>query len=132
MASRERFFLFVDTLEYLHKGGRIGGAATLFGTIMQIKPILTILDGKIDTYEKVRTKNGALARIKELVTNGCPRKPEAWLSISHCQELDSANEMAAEFKAKLGFRYVPIYEVPPAIAVNAGPRLLSVSYFVDE
>ena len=132
MATRERFFLFVDTLEYLHRGGRIGGAATLFGTIMQIKPILTILDGKVDTYEKVRTKNGALARIKELVDTGCPRKPEAWLSISHCQELNSANKMAAEFKAEMGFKYVPIYEVPPAIAVNAGPNLLSVSYFVDE
>ena len=131
MASRERFFLLVDTLEYLHKGGRIGGAATLFGTLMQIKPILTILDGKIDTYEKVRTKSGALARIKELVDTGCPRKPEAWLSISHCQELDAANEMAAEFKAKMGFKYIPIYEVPPAIAVNAGPNLLSVSFFVD-
>jgi hypothetical protein len=40
--------------------------------------------------------------------------------------------MAAEFKARMGLQYVPIYEVPPAIAVNAGPNLLSVSFFVDE
>jgi DegV family protein with EDD domain len=132
MASRERFFLMVDTLEYLHKGGRIGGAATLFGTLMQIKPILTIRDGKIDTYEKVRTKKAALARIKELVVNGCPHKPEAWLSISHCQALDTAIDMATEFKSNLGFKYVPIFEVPPAIAVNAGPNLLSVSFFADQ
>jgi DegV family protein with EDD domain len=132
MASRERFFMLVDTLEYLHKGGRIGGAATLIGTVLRIKPILTIRDGKVDTYEKVRTKSAALARIKELVDSGCPRKPGAWLSISHCSELETANEMAAEFKSKLGFKYVPIYEIPPAIAVNTGPDLLSVSYFVDE
>ncbi|MBN2676856.1 MAG: DegV family protein, partial [Anaerolineaceae bacterium] len=98
----------------------------------QIKPILTIRDGKVDTYERVRTKNAALARIKELVKAGCPKKQEAWLSISHCSARKIAEEMAVEFKSKLGFKYVPIYEIPPAIAVNAGPNLISVSFFKIE
>jgi DegV family protein with EDD domain len=132
MASRERCFFLVDTLEYLQKGGRIGGAAALFGTILQIKPILTILDGKVATYEKVRTKSAAMARLKELVNNGCPKKQEAWLSISHCSALEAANDLALEFKSRLGFKYVPIYEVPPAIVVHGGPNLVEVSYFADE
>jgi len=132
MALRERAFFLVDTLEYLEKGGRIGGAAALFGTMMQIKPILTIRDGKVETYEKVRTKNAAMTRIKELVDNGCPQKPEAWLSISHCAALDAANDLAAEFKSKLGFKLIPIYEVPPAIVVHGGPNIVAVSYFVEE
>jgi DegV family protein with EDD domain len=132
MASRERAFFLVDTLDYLQKGGRIGGAAALFGKVFQIKPILTVRDGKVETYEKVRTKAASLARMKELVDNGCPKKPDAWLSISHCSALDTAQEMAAEFKNKLGFKYVPIYEVPPAIVVHGGPNLVAVSYFVEE
>ena len=99
---------------------------------MQIKPILTIRDGKVETYEKVRTKTAAMARIKELVDNGCPQKPEAWLSISQCAALDVANDLAAEFKNKLGFKFVPIYEVPPAIVVHGGPNIVAVSYFVEE
>ena len=131
MAARERSFFLVDTLEYLQKGGRIGGASALFGTVLQIKPILTIRDGKVETYEKVRTKSAALARIKELVDNGCPQKPEAWLSISHCSSMETANDLATEFKSKLGFQFVPIYEVPPAIVVHGGPNLVEVSYFVE-
>jgi DegV family protein with EDD domain len=132
MAARERCFFLIDTLEYLQKGGRIGGAAAFVGTLMQIKPILTVRDGKIETYEKVRTKNAALARMKELVIGGCPQKPEAWLSISHCSAYDQAAELAAEFKQQKGFKFVPIYEVPPAIVVHGGPNIIGVSYFVEE
>jgi DegV family protein with EDD domain len=132
MAARERCFFLVDTLEYLQKGGRIGGAAALFGTVLQIKPILTIRDGKVETYEKVRTKSAALARLKEIVDSGCPKKPDAWLSISQCSALDMANELTAEFKSKLGFKFIPIYEIPPAIVVHGGPNLVEVSYFVEE
>ncbi|MBN2258857.1 MAG: DegV family protein [Anaerolineaceae bacterium] len=132
MSGRERSFFLVDTLEYLQKGGRIGGAAALFGTVLQIKPILTILDGKVAAYEKVRTKSAALARLKELVNSGCPPKQEAWLSISHCSALNVANDLAAEFKSKLGFKYIHIYEVPPAIVVHGGPNIVNVSFFVDE
>jgi DegV family protein with EDD domain len=132
MSARERCFFLVDTLEYLQKGGRIGGAAALFGTILQIKPILTIRDGKVETYEKVRTKSAALSRLKELVDNGCPKTADAWLSISQCSAMDKANELAAEYKDKLGFKYIPIYEVPPAIVVHGGPNLVSVSFFVEE
>ncbi len=132
MAQRERMFFLVDTLEYMQKGGRIGGAAALIGTVLQIKPILTLHDGKVEPYEKIRTKNAAINRIKELVERGCPRKPEAWLSVSHCSALKVATELAADFKNSMGFKYVPIYEVPPAIVVNTGPNILSVSYFADE
>jgi DegV family protein with EDD domain len=132
MAARERCFFMVDTLEYLEKGGRMGAPEALVGKVLQIKPILTIREGKVETYEKVRTKTAVLARIKELVDNGCPQKPEAWLSISHCAALEMAKDLAVEFKNKLGFQLIPIYEVPPAIVVHGGAKLIEVSYFVEE
>jgi len=132
MAQRGRVFFLVDTLEYLQKGGRIGNASALIGTVLQIKPILTLHDGQIETYEKIRTKNAGLARLKELVERSCPHRPEAWLSVSHCSALKAATELAADFKLSMGFKYVPIYEVPPAIVVHGGPNLLAVSFFTEE
>jgi fatty acid-binding protein DegV len=57
----------VDTLEFLRRGGRIGGAAALVGSVLQIKPILTFADGKVEPFEKERTKKRALTRVLELV-----------------------------------------------------------------
>jgi DegV family protein with EDD domain len=131
MATRQRIFFLVDTLEYMRKGGRIGGAAALIGTLMQIKPILTLRDGQVEVYEKIRSKRAALDRMKELVELGCPRKPGAWLSVSHCSSPESANELAQHFKTRFGFKYIPIYEIPPAIVVNGGPNILGVGFFTE-
>jgi DegV family protein with EDD domain len=131
MIGRERVYFLVNTLEYLQKGGRIGGAAALVGTVLQIKPILSIQDGLVKPFEKVRTRSAALTRLKELVETECPRTPDAWLSVSHCEALDTATKMAKEFEEKLGFKNIPIYEVPPAIVVHGGPNIISVSFFVE-
>jgi DegV family protein with EDD domain len=132
MIGRERVYFLVDTLEYLQKGGRIGGAAALVGTVLQIKPILTIREGEIKAFEKVRTRSAAQARLKHLVETGCPRSENAWLSVSHCSAQETASAMAEEFRQVLGFKHVPIYEVPPAIVVHGGPHIISVSFFVPD
>lgn len=61
--------ILVDTLEYLYKGGRIGGAAALFGTILQIKPVIHLVDGKVAILDKVRTKQRAVNRVFEEISN---------------------------------------------------------------
>jgi DegV family protein with EDD domain len=63
MIESTHTLILVDTLEYLYKGGRIGGAAALFGTILQIKPVMHLVDGKVAVLDKVRTKQRALQRI---------------------------------------------------------------------
>jgi DegV family protein with EDD domain len=132
MAARDRTYFLVDTLEYMRKAGRIGGAAALLGTLMNIKPILTLKEGTVEVLEKIRSLKAAQERMKELVEAECPRKPEAWLSISQASSSETSIEMANYFKAKLGFQYVPIYEEPPAIVVNTGPNILGISFFVNE
>jgi DegV family protein with EDD domain len=67
MMPRARLYFLVDTLEFLRRGGRIGGAAALVGSVLQIKPILTFADGKVEPFEKERTKKRALTRVLELV-----------------------------------------------------------------
>ena len=68
MAAATRTLFIVDSLEHLHRGGRIGGAAALFGSILQIKPILTLLDGKVQVLDKVRTKPRAVVRMLDELT----------------------------------------------------------------
>ncbi len=67
LSRRSRIYFLLDTLEYLQRGGRIGGASALLGSILQVKPILTVKDGVVNPYERERTGRRAVARIKELV-----------------------------------------------------------------
>lgn len=130
LMTRQQIYFVVDTLEYLHKGGRIGGAQALLGGLLQIKPILTLRDGRVEPFEQQRTRRRALGRVRELVLEGCPRTPEAYLAVMHADADATARELATDFSAQLGLREVPFYELPPAIVTHAGPGVLAVSYFV--
>ena len=79
----ERNMFVVDTLEYLHKGGRIGGAKMLFGSLLQVKPLLCLKQGQVEAVESQRTKKRALARLTELVLADCPKSDSCMLSIQH-------------------------------------------------
>ncbi len=129
MLTRQRVYFVVDTLEYLHRGGRIGGAQALLGGLLQVKPILTLRDGRVEPFEKQRTQRRALERLRELVLEGCPPTPESYLAVMHADAEATAQELAADFSAHLGIPEVPIYELPPAIVTHAGPGVLAVSYF---
>jgi DegV family protein with EDD domain len=128
--ARQRVYFVVDTLEYLHRGGRIGGAQALLGGLLQVKPILTLRDGRVEPFEQQRTQKRALVRLRELVLGECPRTPESYLAVMHADAEATARELAADFSAQLGIPDIPIYELPPAIVTHAGPGVLAVSYFV--
>lgn len=129
LSARSRTYFLVDTLEYLYKGGRIGGASALFGSILQVKPILTLVDGKTEPAEKQRTKKKALERIVELVAEECPKSADAHLCISQegapREEIDYLVE---NFKKKLGISEIHLYSLPPAILTHAGPGAIAISY----
>lgn len=130
LMARQRVFFVVDTLEYLHKGGRIGGAQALLGGLLQVKPILTLKDGRVEPLEQQRTKRRALARLRELVLAECPTSPEAHLCVMHAAAEEEAQALAADFASALNLPEVPIYLLPPAIVVHAGPGVLAAAFFV--
>jgi DegV family protein with EDD domain len=129
LAQKETVYFLVDTLEYLHKGGRIGNASYLIGSMLQMKPILGIEDGKVTAIEKQRTSIKAFNRIKELVLADCPHGDQSLITVSHCGGQERAERLATELAAALGLSQIPVYEVPPAIVVHGGPGIISVSYF---
>jgi len=129
LKDREVVYFLVDTLEYLHKGGRIGNASFLIGSALQMKPILGLNDGKVTAIEKQRTSTKALNRLKQLVAEHCPAGDACNLTVSHCGGLQRAEKLTAELKEILGITHIPVYEVPPAIVVHGGPGIISVSFF---
>lgn len=129
MMRRAKIYFLVATLEYLQRGGRIGGAQALLGSLLQIKPILTFVDGRVDQFEKERTHRQALMRLKELVKTQYPPK-DGYLSIMHAGVPDQGSDLARQLESELGITGVPVVNVPPAIATHGGPGVLAVAFFV--
>jgi len=131
MGKRARIYFYVDTLEYLHKGGRIGTATALVGSLLQVKPILIFKNGQVNPFDKQRTKKKALARIVELVKEECPPKAESYLSILEADSMEDALLLKKEFQDSLMLNSIQIANLPPAIIVHAGPGVVAASFFTD-
>lgn len=130
MIPRGRIYFLVDTLEYLAKGGRIGGAKRLVAELLEIKPILQIKNGQVEPFEQQRTKKRALARLVEAAVENCKGGANAHLCVLQVEAEIEAQALVAELKSKIDVPHIPIYELPPAIVVHAGPRAMGVGFFV--
>lgn len=130
MIPRGRIYFLVDTLEYLAKGGRIGGAKRLVAELLEVKPILQVKDGQVEAFEQQRTKKRALARLVEVVTEQCRGGESAHLCVLQVEAEKEAEALVEELKSKVNVPHIPIYELPPAIVVHAGPRAMGVGFFI--
>jgi DegV family protein with EDD domain len=130
MIPRGRLYFLVDTLEYLAKGGRIGGAKKLLAELLEIKPILQVKDGQVESFEQQRTKKRALARLVEVTTEQCKGGDETHLCVLQVAAEKEAQALVAELKSKVSVSDIPIYELPPAIVVHAGPKAMGVGFFI--
>jgi DegV family protein with EDD domain len=113
---------YVDTLEHLRRGGRIGAAAALLGSALAIKPILALADGRIQPLERVRTSVRALSRIEELAVAAAKAAPDGVdIAVHHLDSRSRADDLAARLRQRLGDRL----SVPPAdqrADQQAGPQ----------
>lgn len=130
LIPRGRLYFLVATLEYLQKGGRIGGASALIGTAFQIKPILQLKDGRVEALERVRTHQRAVERLKELVIEQCPRSSNAHVCVMQADATTRAEQIAADLRQALGSGDIPVYSLSAAIATHAGPGTVGVGFFV--
>jgi DegV family protein with EDD domain len=118
----------VDTLEFLRRGGRIGGAAAFVGTALNMKPLLTVKDGKVDALDKVRTKGKATARMLDIIEERIgSRRP---LRIASLQA--AAEEEAKALLETAGKRFNPdesvFSEVSPVIGTHVGPGTIGLAW----
>jgi EDD domain protein, DegV family len=124
-------YFYVNTLEYLQKGGRIGSAQALLGSILQVKPILIFKDGQVNPFETQRTKRRAMARIVELVKEQCPHNQNSHLAIFQAEAMEDALLLKSEFAEFMSLDSIRITKLPPAIIVHAGPGVVAASFFTD-
>ena len=130
MIPRGRLYFLVDTLEYLARGGRIGGAKRLLAELLEIKPILQVKEGQVEPFEQQRTKKRALNRLVEIVAEQCKGGAEAHLCVLQVEAEDEAQALVVELKSRVNVPEIPVYELPPAIVVHAGPKAMGVGFFV--
>lgn len=131
LIPRSRVYFLVATLEYLQRGGRIGGAKALLSSALQIRPILCIHEGRVDRYETERTNKRALARLKQIVIEQIPQDGSGFLSVMHAGVPEEAQALAEELGRLVNQPDVAVYDVPPAIATHGGPGILAASFIVS-
>ena len=129
VTDRVTVFFTVETLEYLAKGGRIGKAAALMGTVLRVQPILSIQGGIIVPVERPRTRRRAVARLRELVLERTGGNQEVWMGIAHARCLDEAEALAQFFRETLSPAFLFIHELGPGIGTHGGPGTLGVALY---
>ncbi len=128
IAERMEVFFVVDTLTYLHKGGRIGGAAALVGSMLQIKPILCLREGKIDLLERARTTRRARRRLLELVEARAGDRP-IHAAVIHADALSAAEMIRRRVASRVDCRELLLLELSPAIATHVGPGTVGLAFY---
>jgi DegV family protein with EDD domain len=117
---------YVDTLEHLRRGGRIGAAAALVGTALAVKPLLHVTGGRIAPLEKVRTASKALARLEDLAVQRAGDGPVD-VAVHHLAAADKASALAERLLVRMpGLDSVHVSEVGAVVGAHVGPGLLGV------
>lgn len=127
MKKNTHLLLLVDTLEFLHRGGRIGGAATIFGNLLRVKPILHLNNGIIDLLTKVRTKEKA---IRQLLSEAEKRVAGDWsktrVAILHVDNSEGGEHLKALLRQEHPELNPDLYPIGPVIGSHVGPGTIAI------
>jgi DegV family protein with EDD domain len=129
-AASTTSLFYVDTLEYLRRGGRMGAAAALLGSALAVKPILRVEDGRIGPFEKVRTSSKALSRLEELAVEAAG-DAKVDVAVAHLASPERAEDLAARLAGRLGpqlgQREVSLGEIGAVLGAHVGPGMVAVA-----
>lgn len=126
-ARRSRLLFTIDTLEYLHRGGRIGGASRLLGTALNIKPILELREGRIDSVDKVRTRKRAVDHLLKIAEQHVAGRQVKRLAIIHGDVEAEAEELAARAAERFQPYEQYVSYITAVLGVHVGPGAMGVN-----
>jgi len=131
LIAKMKIYFVVDTLEYLHKGGRIGGAKALLGTMLSIKPLLMIHEGRVEPVQQVRTRRKALKHMIDLMAQDMSGLRGVHLAILHAQVEEEAKAVAEQVQAAIPCEEFFIAEIGPTLGTHAGPGVIGLAAYGD-
>lgn len=128
--TRENSGLFfaVDTLEFLHRGGRIGGAQRFIGSALNLKPILALKDGRVEGVERIRTKSKAHDRVLELISEKVQGKSNIRIATLHANASEDAKALLERAAQQNNPVETIFAEVSPVVGTHAGPGTVGLAY----
>lgn len=125
-SGRNQVFFYVDTLEYLRRGGRIGSAQRFIGQALSVKPILHLVEGHVEPLEKVRTRGRAMTRLLEISVAAASARP-CRVAVEHLDAKALAGLLAERIQDRVPHAQIRIGEVGAVVGTHVGPGLISVT-----
>jgi DegV family protein with EDD domain len=129
VASQMNVVFKVDTLEYLHRGGRIGRAQWLLGSALSIKPILAVVDGAVEGIERVRTRQRAMQRLLDIVGERVEPGRPVHMGVMHGAAPDAAARLAEQVRERFAPEVLIEASICAAIGVHAGPGCVGLAFY---
>lgn len=129
-AENTRSVIMVDTLEFLHRGGRIGGGTRWVGTALQLKPVLHLVDGYLEPVARVRTRRRAITHMLEVAAEGLDLSAPLGGAVLHSASPADAEELAVRYQARYEPRELTIAQVTPIIGVHVGAGAMGLITYV--
>jgi DegV family protein with EDD domain len=130
VARRVHVLAALDTLEYLHRGGRIGGAAAFLGSMLQIKPIVYVADGIVAALAKPRTMSRAVQLMLKEIARRTGSRP-LHVAVLHADVLDAAEELRQQIHDRFECIELHITEFTPVMGAHAGSGVLGVAFHAE-
>lgn len=132
IVDKMRLIFVLDTLEFLHRGGRIGGAQRFIGSMLAIKPLLHLVDGKVEPLASVRTKRKAVNHMLDVLEEDVKGKSNVRAAVLNTLAVDEAEKVAAEVKQRINPIELSIVDLSPVIGTHVGPGAVGVIYYAED
>jgi DegV family protein with EDD domain len=129
--GQTEFLFTLDTLRYLYKGGRIGGASALVGSLLQVKPILAITGGLVQPVERVRTRPKSLHRLVEIMRTRVRPEEPVHVGVMQGECKTDGEYLMDAIHRSFNCREIYFSDIGPVIGVHTGPGTVGMSYWVE-
>jgi len=130
--EKVQFLFMVDTLEYLHRGGRIGGAKRLLGTALNIKPLLEFTGGQIEPLSQARTKKKALALMLDIAEERLSGKQMAEAAVVDIDNPSDGDAVAEMVRERFSPPVIHRGEVSPVVGTHVGPGAIGLAFYPED